>query len=146
MKKRTIKWTEAHKREAALLLCRFAQKAAERGDFAGCAAAMLWVERTVADAPALRARLAMIMDPKTIHVDPDAIDREVRRVDQLARGVLVRETIEAWRVRLCEALACEHVGEGAEAKARAFLGPRSKRFPEFRLIRVHGTRIRRASR
>lgn len=151
MKKRTIEWAEGHQREAARLLCRIGENAAARGDFSACDVATERIARTVATEAALRERLAMLLDAKVI-------DREVRRVDKLARGVLVREPSERFEVRrpafgLAHAWPAESIEFDTWEEAKGWAHERNEqsdamgtKTPRRRPVRVRITRILRASR
>jgi hypothetical protein len=78
-----IEWTDAHRREAAWLLCRIAESAALRGEMGAAERSVDYLSVATASEYRLRARLAGVLDAR-------CIDHEVRRVDRLARGVLVR--------------------------------------------------------
>lgn len=154
MKKRAIEWTDAHKWEALARLHELYVEIVRKHTGATRAMSL----DGIADERRFREALqgAYVCGAAGHPFDPARIDREVRRVRALAEGRLVREAAHVeWRVmsgrtvavRWYESGAPEGVhldGPKAEERARAYVAEHSARYPEFRAVRVHVTRIRRA--
>lgn len=132
-KRQPLAWTEAHRRESIFLILAIGQNASLRGEVALVHKAATWVILGGLGSEAgLRTALSEL-------IETGAISREVRRVDALATGRLVRETVYACRT----AAMGRDVNEAVttEYHARRWLSTRAQ---GDWIVRV--TRIRRATR
>jgi hypothetical protein len=130
-----IEWTEKHRREA---LRRTYEIAAELASAADRAYSSQTIRVDVGSEAEWRACLGWVL----LRADPARIDREVRRVDHLARGVLVRETRGFYRVRAGDNFGheCVLTPEGKAAAKTWIKG----HWPGARVVKVTTRRIRRA--
>lgn len=105
-KAKAIKWTEAHRREARARLYQIAAEMLIAGLAWSHAVDVAMDGSAAVSEPGFRACLRHYGE-----FDPARIDREVRRVDGLATGRLVRETV--WAVRKASGITVP-IGPGVD--------------------------------